>query len=126
MPTTTIQINNKCSQLVITTNGDPITTLNGRLSGNNISFTNFTYEDLKMRRKAQILKYNKEVATNKKKTYSDIVNRTGYYSQSQLLNFLNSRTQDCPNKTSSSSCSGVIGSKMNYYLDPKVPYYSSI
>ena len=126
MPTTTIQINEKCSQLVVTTNGDPITTLNGRLSGNNISFTNYTYDELKMRRKAQILKHITEVNTNKKQSYSNLVNKTGYYSRAQLVNFLNNRTQDCPNQTSSSSCSGVIGSNMNYYLDTKVPYYSSI
>ena len=66
MPTTTIAIHPKCSELVVTS-GIPITTLVGRSSGNNISFLNFTYNDLTMRRKAQVLKYDKLAPVSQKK-----------------------------------------------------------
>ena len=127
MPTTTVQINNKCSHLVVTTSGDPITNLDGRLSGNNIKIINFTYEQLQMKRKAQVLKYISQDTYTKKQNYTSIVSNKGYYSKNKLLDFINSKSNICPDKISSSSCSGVFGSKsMNYYNDPNVPYYTSI
>lgn len=122
MPTTTIAIHPKCSELVVTS-GIPITTLVGRSSGNNISFLNFTYNDLMMRRKAQVLKYDKLAPVSQKQKYSNAIT-SGYYSQAKLASLINVST--CPNKISSSSCSGVIGSSMQYYLNPVVPYYQSI
>ena len=125
MPTTTIQINPRCSRLIITTSGDKITTLEGRTNGSNINFLNFTYNDLKMKRKAQVLLYPTHIVSQSH-SYSAIVNKNGYYSRAKLLAFINTKSQKCPNAISSSSCSGVVGSNSVYYNDPRVPYYSSI
>ena len=126
MPTTTVPITNKCSQLVVTTSGDIITTLKGRFTGSNISFIKYTYDDLKMRRKSQVLKYIPQQNITQHQSYSNIVNSKGYYSKAKLVALINAKSQTCPNVTSTSSCSGVIGSSAIYYLDPNVPYYPSI
>jgi hypothetical protein len=124
MPTTTIIVNDKCSQLV-NTPGVPITSIDGRLNGNQITFMNYTYNDLKMRRKAEVLKYlpSNEITTKSKYSYTT---KNNYYSQAKLQQFINRQTEDCPGKTSTSSCSGVVGSNNIYYLDPKIPYFPSI
>ena len=124
MPTQTIQINDKCSQLVITP-GVPITTIDGRLNGRQINFIKYTYNDLKMRRKAEVLKYLPSNEITTKSNYSYIT-KNNYYSQSKLKQLINQRSADCPEKASSSSSSGVIGSNTIYYLDPNVPFYPSI
>lgn len=126
MPTTTIQINPRCSRLIVTTSGDPITTLVGRNRGSNVNFLKFTYDDLKMKRKAQVLLYPNDTTLTKVNSYSAIVNKNGYYSRAKLLEFVNKKSQKCPNAVSSSSCSGVVGSNSIYYNDPKVPYFPSI
>jgi len=124
MPTTTVQISPTCSQLVVTTNGPPITSIVGRSNGNNIKFVNYSYEQLKMKRKATVLLYPSKEIT-KKNNYSSIINNN-YYSQSKLLSFINSKSQKCPNVISTSSASGVVGSNTIYYNDPNVPYYPNI
>ena len=53
----------------------PVTTLQGRLTGQNITFTDTqTYEDYKMRRKVEVLQYNhanlRGQSPTKKQTYS--------------------------------------------------------
>jgi len=123
MPTTTIPITDKCSQLVVTTNGDPITSIDGRLTGNQVSFLKFTYADYTMRRKAEVLQY-KPTDENKKQKYSYLT-KNSYYSNAKLQQFINNKTIDC-NLPSSSSCSGVIGTNMIYQLNPNVPYFSSL
>ena len=123
MPTTTILITDKCSQLIITTKGDPITSIDGRLTGNQVSFLNFTYADYAMRRKAEVLQYKPKVE-NKEQKYA-YLSKNSYYSRAKLQKFINNKTIDC-NLPSSSSCSGVVGSNMIYYLNPNVPYYPSI
>ena len=62
MPTTTFFITDKCSGL-IRTPGVPITTLDGRTTGTDISFNTTSYEEYKMRRKAEVLQY-KTIITN--------------------------------------------------------------
>ena len=123
MPTTTIPITDKCTQLVITP-GVPITSIDGRTNGNQISFINYTYADYAMRRKAEVLQYRSKDTLNKKNVYS-YVSTKGYYSQAQLKRFLENQTVEC-NVSSSSSASGVIGSYSTYYLNMSVPFYSSI
>ena len=123
MPTTTIPISEKCTQLVVT-GGVPITSLDGRLRGNEISFTKFNYNDYAMRRKAEVLKYNNLGDSTQKSTYS-YLSTNGYYSKAQLKKILDGKTVDC-NASSSSSCSGVFGSYSTYYLNASVPFYSSI
>jgi hypothetical protein len=123
MPTFTIPITDKCSQLVVTTNGVPITSIDGRLTGNQVSFLKFTYADHAMRRKAELLQY-KPKGENKKQKYSYLT-KNSYYSNAKLQQFINNRTIDC-NLPSSSSCSGVVGSNMIYQLNTNVPYFSSL
>jgi hypothetical protein len=124
MPTTTVQITPKCSQLLITVKGQPVTSLDGRLTGNQVSFLNFTYDDYAMRRKAEVLKHREKDTTTNKSTYS-YLSQNGYYSKANLKRFIDQRTVVC-NASSSSACSGVIGSNMTYYLNVSVPYYPSI
>jgi len=123
MPTNTIIITNKCSQ-VINTPGVQITSIEGRNKGAQINFMNYTYDDLKMRRKAEVLKRNTKPPTIKGE-YS-YVSRYNYYSQAKIKEFINKKIIDCPDRASSSSCSGVVGSTSTYYLDRKIPYYPSI
>jgi hypothetical protein len=124
MPTSTIKISDKCSELVIKTSGDPITTVDDRNNGSQVSFMQFTYGDYTMRRKAEVLKYKTQVNISKR-TYYSYLSRTGFYSQGALKNSIDNKTIDC-NVPSTASASGVIGSNAIYYLDPKVPYYKSI
>ena len=71
MPTLTFRINDKCSG-ILRVPGVPITTIEGRLIGEQINFNNNTYEELQMRRKAEILQYKKIETTlqNKKQLYA--------------------------------------------------------
>jgi hypothetical protein len=124
MPTSTIKISDKCSELVIKTSGDPITTVDDRNNGSQVSFMQFTYGDYTMRRKAEVLKYKTQVNINRR-TYYSYLSRTGYYTQAALKNSIGNKTINC-NVPSTSSASGVIGSTTIYYLDPRVPYYPSI
>jgi len=124
MPTTTVQITPTCSQLLITVNGPPVTTLDGRLNGNQISFLNFTYEDYAMRRKAEVLKHKEKNTNTNKSTYT-YLSQNGYYSRANLKRFIDQRTVSC-NASSSSACSGVVGSTTTYYLNASVPYFPSI
>jgi len=124
MPTTTVQITPTCSQLLITVNGPPVTTLDGRLTGNQISFLNFTYDDYAMRRKAEVLKHKEKDTNTNKSTYA-YLSQNGYYSRANLKRFIDQRTVAC-NASSSSACSGVVGSTTTYYLNASVPYFPSI
>jgi hypothetical protein len=103
----------------------PITSIDGRIKGNQIDFTNITYEQYQMRRKAEVLQYKpKDTITNKSK-YSYIA-KNNYYSQAKIRKMIEDRIVDCPGVSSTSSSSGVIGSQMVYTLDPNIPYYPSI
>jgi hypothetical protein len=123
MPTNTISITDKCAE-VINTPGVQITSIEGRERGKQINFLNYTYDDLKMRRKAEVLKRNTTPPTIKGE-YA-YASRYNYYSQAKIKEFLNKKIIDCPDRASSSSCSGVVGSTTIYYLDRKIPYFSSI
>jgi len=122
MPLKSIMINNKCT-VILRTPGVAITNIEGRSNGANISFMNFTYSDYMMRRKAEVLKYDKK-DTNKKSNYSYLT-KNSYYSQKSLKNFIDNKTTDCDNKITC-ACSGIKGSDTPYYLDRNVPYYPNI
>ena len=128
MPVTTIPITPYCSYVIRTTKGDPNTTINGRLNGNQINFTTLSYNDYSMRRKAEVLQYKKLNPTTSKKDFSKLVNTRGSYSQATLQNIINLRVrEDCPIKINPASNSGVYGSTGNgYYLDVNVPYSSGL
>jgi len=123
MPTITQPITDKCSHLFVSP-GVPITSLDGRASGNQISFINFTYNDYAMRRKAEVLKFKIHDNSTAADLYS-YVSTKGYYSQAQLKRFIRDKVVDC-NASSLSPCSGVIGSNTIYYLNRNVPYHPSI
>lgn len=124
MPTTTVQITPTCSQLLITVKGPPITSIDGRLNGNQISFINYTYADYAMRRKAEVLKHKDKDTTTNKSSYS-YLSQNGYYSKANLKRFIDQKRVVC-DASSTSSCSGVVGSTTTYYLNASIPYFSSI
>ena len=78
MPTFTFQINNKCSG-VIRAPGVRITTLDGRINTNDISFNTYSYNELSMRRKAEVLQYkgrdNVNTQISKKSDFSNLIQR---------------------------------------------------
>jgi len=86
-------------------------------------YTNFTKEQLDMRRKVEILKYqgnnSNQARLSKKEKYAQVV-RSNY----------DPRKYSCPNDykiPQSTSASGIIGGKQTYLLeDPNVPLYNYI
>ena len=120
MPVRALILSDKCSQ-IIRSPGVPITDIEGRTIGNNVSFMQFTYSDYTMRRKAEVLKYRKGDTTSNKYAY---LTKNSYYSRSALKKFIDNKTTDC--NPTSCACSGIKGSDTLYYLDPTVPYYPSI
>jgi hypothetical protein len=79
MPTKTLLITPKCSKVLITP-GVPIISIDGRLTGNNINFSKFSYEQFKMRRKVEVLRYVPKNETTTKSNYSNVT-KQNYYSQ---------------------------------------------
>ena len=128
MPTTTVQITPKCSNIIRTTNGDPTTTIAGRLTGNNINFSKLTYFDYSMRRKAEVLKYKKISTTTSNTNYSNIVNSGGTYSQATLKNIINATVNNtCPIIITPTSNSGInVNNNIGYYLDINIPFNNSL
>ena len=120
----------------------PITTLVGRLTGSNVVLdSNTTYEDYKMRRKAEVLKYRHAnnapgIDLSNKKNYSNIVKKGGSYSSTRLKQVIADNNGTIPEKclsmnriwkVSTPSQSGVKDYKTpGYYLDPYVTYYTSL
>ena len=115
--------------------GDDVVTPNidGRESGRNIDFTVYSYNSLKMRRKAEVLQYNKKEtqSQNKNQLYSQLANstKTKYKSMTNARIKQLIESQNCENtsviKTKSTN-SGVKNGKKLLFLNPSVPYYSNI
>jgi len=128
MPTLSFFITDKCSG-IIRTPGVPITTLDGRLRGKDISFNTTSYEEYKMRRKAETLQYNKIETTSqtKKKQFANIVNNGKQYSQAQLKKIANTQAINCPIVEYPATNSGVNAEyKMKYYYNTNIKYYPSL
>ena len=128
MPTTTFFITDKCSGL-IRTPGVPITTLNGRITGTDISFNTISYDEYKMRRKAEVLQYKTIITNsqNKKMSFSSAVNNGGSYSQAQLKKIANIQAINCPIIKNPATNSGVNAEyKMKYYYNTNIIYYPSL
>lgn len=124
----------------------PITTLEGRLTGANVSFNmddKSTYEEYKMRRKAEVLKYRQGtnatgVTVSNKKNFNNIIKTGGpnSYSSAKLKKIADENNgvvpDTCSSQTSTfrmfpASNSGVqIRKSYAYYLDPSVNYYPSL
>lgn len=124
----------------------PITTLEGRLIGTNVKFNvgnGPSYEDYKMRRKAETLKYRHGtnatgIVLSNRQNYTNIVTNGGSnsYSSTKLKQIIAENNgiipERCLNqsliwKVSTPSQSGVRDYKTpGYYLDPYVTYYPSL
>lgn len=110
--------------------GDQIVTPNisGRDQGMDISFNTYSYSDLSMRRKAEVLKYtNTSSNKNTKSSSYSYYSTSGSMSSSRLKRIKES--QNCDSSTIygyPSTFSGVNGGKTLLFLNPNVPYYKSI
>jgi hypothetical protein len=123
----------------------PITTLEGRLSGQNIKFNTAdigtSYEDYKMRRKAEVLKYrygtnSPGIVLTSNQMYKMASANKGGYSSARLKQFAEQNNGNIPDKclelnkiwiVSTPTQSGVRDYKTpGYYLDPYVAYYPSL
>jgi hypothetical protein len=129
MPTFTFEINNKCFG-VIRAPGVRITTLEGRINTNDISFNTYSYNELSMRRKAEILQYkgkdNVNTQVSKKSDFSSLIKSRGTYSQArikQLISLRSSPEDECKVVKTPGTNSGIRGgANFLLYYDPKVPY----
>lgn len=119
-------------------------TIIGRLSGQNIKFNTTigpNYEDYKMRRKAEVLKYRNGtnapgISLSNRQSYNNIVKNGGSYSSSRLKQVIAENNGFIPEKClatkriwkiSTPSQSGVPDYKTpGYYLDPYITYYKSL
>jgi hypothetical protein len=130
MPTTTFSITPKCSAIVRSP-GVAITTLDGRLTGKDISFNTYSYEEYKMRRKAGVLQY-KGIETKlptKNELYANVVKNGRGYSQAQLKRIVALRAtteEDCPIINYPATNSGVNNGRTQLYYNPAINYLSSI
>jgi len=130
MPTTTFSITPTCSAIV-RSSGVQITTLDGRLTGTDISFNTYSYEEYKMRRKAGVLQYKmlENKLPTKKELYSNVVKSGRGYSQARLKQIVALRAtteEDCPIIKYPASNSGIKGSYTQLYYNPTIPYIPSI
>lgn len=110
--------------------GNQIVTPNisGRDQGMDISFNTYTYSDLSMRRKAEVLKYTNTSSNQKTKKGSYAYASThGSISSSRLKKLKESQnceSSDIPGYRS--TFSGVRGGKTLLFLNPNVPSYNSL
>ena len=109
-----------------------ITSLNGRLSGQKLDLTKFSFNDYQMRRKAETLQYRKnQTGFSKKQQYSQISNIGGLNTaQKSLLRRINQTQDNCANQDiipRPPINSGVHDYKYpGYYYDARIPYLSSL
>ena len=114
-----------------TTNTNITPTTIGRDIGRAISFNNVTYHDYQMRRKAEVLKYNKNRNDRTKKSQFSSSSRgnTNYKRTSnarikQLI--ANNQCQNQIEFLNTGSSSGIKGDQSVLYLDPNIPYFDKI
>lgn len=103
----------------------------GRSNGTNIDFENslFTYEELKMRRKATILQNQNKNFNNKKQEYAKSVKGLNqrYSSRTRLKQLVESnKCQDQPPAVKLAINSGIKNDKTPLILNKNVPFYSQI
>lgn len=121
----------------------PITTLVGRTQGAQVKIVpgiGLSYDELKMRRKAELLKHKSSEASyggvfTKKQSLSNLVNQGGSYHYSKArLNKLLQETNckigidnGAPVVKTPATNSGIVDPEFEgYYLNPYVPYYPSL
>jgi hypothetical protein len=99
----------------------PTTELGGRIRINNNLFVNaLTYEDLAMRRKAEVLQYN---GNNTNDSQKRLFSKMQFRKRMRNVD----TTNTCPTIIYPPSNSGVTDMMFSgYYLNKNVPYYPSI
>ena len=88
----------------------------------------WTKEQLDMRRKAEVLKYNKTANTRTTKTQSWLQIVRGVYQRrtysGAYLSGINNADADCETVITYSTGAGIPGPQIPLYLDPRVPLYN--
>lgn len=101
----------------------------GRLTGNSIDFETFSYDQLKMRRKAEILRMKNKEFDTKQKNYSKIVRGvTAKFSSQNKIRRL-AESQKCSNVIileKPAINSGIRNDNTNLYLNTSIPFYSQL
>lgn len=104
----------------------PITT--GRVRRSMVDFTQYDYNALRMRRKAEVLQHNNKKTESRKKEFSNVVMRKNNKSSRARIKKL-IESNECENKpyiTKPASNSGIKNGKTFLYYNKNTPFYSSI
>jgi len=113
MPVVTFVLDNnkKCSGII---RGIKVDTIEGRVQGLNIDFNTYNYNDLQMRRKANILQYKNTdtLVFTKSQRYAYQAQNKSSYSQAriqQLIALRATNEEECPIIKTPASNSGIRG-----------------
>jgi hypothetical protein len=102
----------------------------GRTSGNNIDFNSYTYFDLSMRRKAEVLRKPNMTTESSKTNYSRIIQGKSLYrnmSQTRLKNLYENSICDNQNVIIKKSTeAGVKNGRDLLVYNPSIPYFPSL
>lgn len=124
MPVVTSITGPNCVKII---RGTQIYTIEGRVQGKTIDFNTYSYQDLQMRRKANILQYKKNDTTifTKAQRLTYLAQNKGPYSQAriqQLISLRATNEDECPIITTPASNSGIKGDyKTMLFNNLKVP-----
>ena len=128
MPVVTFLLDNnkKCSG-IIRSSGVKITTLDGRIQPLTIDFEKYSYNELQMSRKAEVLQYKNTESTlfTKAQNLAYLANNKGSYSQAKIQRLIALRATNedtCPIVATPATNSGIRGDyKTLLYRNPSVP-----
>ena len=128
MPVVTFLLDNnkKCSG-IIRSSGVKITTLDGRIQPLTIDFEKYSYNELQMSRKAEVLQYKNTESTlfTKAQNLAYLANNKGSYSQAKIQRLIALRATNedtCPIVATPASNSGIRADyKTLLYRNPSVP-----
>ena len=128
MPVVTFLLDNnkKCSG-IIRSSGVKITTLDGRIQPLTIDFEKYSYNELQMSRKAEVLQYKNTESTlfTKSQKLAYLATNKGPYSQARIQQLISLRAtteNSCPIVATPATNSGIRGDyKTLLYRNPSVP-----
>ena len=128
MPVVTFLLDNnkKCSG-IIRSSGVKITTLDGRIQPLTIDFEKYSYNELQMSRKAEVLQYKNTESTlfTKAQNLAYLANNKGSYSQAKIQRLIALRATNedtCPIVATPATNSGIRGDyKTLLYRNSSVP-----
>ena len=107
--------------------GDEVVTpdTTGRSENSMIDYNETSYEQYKMRRKAEVLKYKKNTTTNKRTQYSALAsNRRGQISN--VTSVSNTCSTDVTVKVKNASNSGIKGDNSLLFYDENVTFIQKL